>query len=120
MPSRLLAIVLAAGLSQAAPAAAEDFQTITDETSFVSLIEGRALTMLGIRLSVLPSGQIEGSAFGRAVTGAWQWADGFFCRDLFWGERDLGPNCQMVKTDGRALRFISDRGQGQYADLRLD
>ena len=112
----LLALALAVS---AAPVKAEEFQPISEETLFRQLIDGRDLTRFGIRLAVLPGGEIRGKAFGRAVSGAWRWSEGFFCRDLFWGERDLGPNCQMVKVSGDVLRFVSDRGDGIYADLWL-
>jgi hypothetical protein len=53
------------------------------------------------------------------VRGEWTWRDGFFCRTLVWGERDLGPNCQVVERRGERLRFIADQGGGPYADFRL-
>jgi len=103
----------------ALPAWAGNFQKVQDRPSFVSLMDGRTLTRFGIRLSVTPDGRIIGRAFGRDVTGAWQWRAGYFCRDLYWGSQDLGPNCQSVKVHGQTVRFISDRGSGQYADLTL-
>jgi len=110
--------VLLLGL-MAAPGHAEGFSHIGDRNAFVSLLEGRQLTRTGIKLDVTPDGQIKGRAFGRDVTGAWRWQAGYFCRDLFWGKRDLGPNCQAVKVQGRTVRFISDRGAGEFADLIL-
>jgi hypothetical protein len=104
----------------AAPVMAEQFQTVKSKNTFVDLISNKHLTRFGIKLAVRPTGEIEGKAFGRPVTGAWRWDSGYFCRDLFWGSRDLGPNCQMVKADGDTLRFISDKGAGQFADLELD
>ena len=86
---------------------------------FVSLMDGRELTRFGIKLIVTPDGKIDGRAFGRNVTGAWRWQSGYFCRDLYWGQRDLGPNCQAVKVQGRTVRFISDQGSGEFADLVL-
>jgi hypothetical protein len=61
----------------------------------------------------------RGRAFGTPVTGAWDWNNGYFCRDLFFGEDDLGFNCQLVQVNGETLRFTSDQGQGIYADLTL-
>jgi hypothetical protein len=116
MPSLALA---AASFLAAETAAAEQFRPVRDQSTFVNVIEGRNLTRFGIRLEVTPEGEIKGDAFGRPVRGEWRWQDGFFCRDLYWGERDLGPNCQEVQVNGETLRFISDRGEGIYADLRL-
>jgi len=106
-------------LAIAGPALAEGFTRVTDRDTFVSLMKGRELTRFGITLRVTPDGRIGGRAFGREVSGAWRWRQGYFCRDLSWGRTDLGPNCQAVRVQGRTVRFVSDRGEGQYADLRL-
>lgn len=99
--------------------AGTQFQRIGDRDTFVSVVRRGTLNRFGIRLQVTPDGRIEGNAFGRDVTGAWQWRDGFFCRELFWGAREVGANCQEVTMSGDTLRFTSDRGEGDYADLRL-
>ncbi len=101
------------------PALAEGFALVTERDRFVSLIEGRDLTRFGITLNVTRDGQIRGRAFGRNVTGAWRWNGGYFCRDLYWGAINLGPNCQAVRVQGNTVRFISDQGTGQFADLSL-
>jgi len=113
----LLGLALAAPL--AAPAQAEGFVPVQTRDGFVSLLQDRHLTRFGIKLAVTPDGRIDGRAFGRDVRGAWRWRAGYFCRDLFWGQRNLGPNCQAVKVQGRTLRFISDQGAGDFADLVL-
>ncbi|MDE3079465.1 MAG: dihydrodipicolinate reductase [Paracoccaceae bacterium] len=114
-------VVLAVGLlaSASAAAAADSFNAVTTRDSFVSLIEGRKLTRFGISLDVTPKGDIEGSAFGIPVTGKWRWEKGYFCRDLKFGQKDLGPNCQQVLVRNSVVRFVSDRGTGPFADLRL-
>lgn len=112
------AIVLLVFLGMPVPALA-DFAAVTERDGFVSLVQGRDLTRFGIRLTVSPDGQIRGRAFGRDVTGAWRWNGDYFCRDLYWGDMDLGPNCQAVRLKGDTIRFISDQGTGQYADLYL-
>ncbi|MEO0772517.1 MAG: dihydrodipicolinate reductase [Pseudomonadota bacterium] len=113
----LAILMLAPGLNGTAKA--EGFQQIQSKSTFVSLMNGRELTRFGINLVVTPDGRIDGRAFGRDVTGAWRWQGGYFCRDLYWGQRDLGANCQMVKRQGRTIRFISDKGAGEFADLQL-
>lgn len=115
---RLTSLVCAA-LIAASPAIADGFDNVQSRDTFVSLISNKKLTRFGINLVVTPSGQIAGRAFGRDVSGAWRWNGGYFCRDLYWGDRDLGANCQAVKIDGRTIRFVSDKGSGQYADLTL-
>lgn len=113
----LLAALSVGLMSQ--PAKADGFAKVDDRTDFVSLLEGRQLTRVGIKLRVTPDGQISGRAFGYDVSGSWTWTAGYFCRDLYWGGDDLGRNCQEVKVRGDTLRFTSDRGSGDHADLRL-
>jgi hypothetical protein len=98
---------------------------VESRDQFVELVRDRALQLTGlagiagVTLFVSPSGKIEGKASGAPVRGEWTWRDGFFCRTLYWGERDLGLNCQVVERRGGRLRFIADRGAGQHADFRL-
>lgn len=110
---------LASAWIASSPASAEDFSVVESREEFISLINGRELTRIGIRLAVTEAGSIQGRAFGTPVSGAWNWDGGYFCRDLFYGETDLGPNCQQVKVRGNTIRFTSDYGTGDFADLRL-
>ena len=109
----------AALVGTALPAHAEGFAPIRDKAEFVGIVKDKALTRLGITLNVSPNGAIRGSAFGTPVTGAWNWRGGLFCRDLFYGKKDLGANCQTVQRKGNTLRFTSDAGKGDSADLRV-
>ena len=93
--------------------------TITDSTDFKNLVIDKKLERFLISLSLFNDGKIKGSAAGRDVTGDWDWIDGFFCRTLLWGARELKYNCQLVTFDGKRLRFISDRGKGQSASFAL-
>lgn len=96
------------------------FQRVEDRDSFVRLVNQGSLKRFGITLKVVPDGRIVGRAFGRDVTGVWDWRDGYFCRDMNWGSRALGPNCQEVRVSGSVVRFTSDEGAGRFADLKLD
>ena len=92
---------------------------ITNRSDFESLVIDKKLERFLISLSVSNDGKIKGSAAGREVIGDWDWIDGFFCRNLLWGKRELKYNCQEVTFDGRRLRFISDQGKGQSASFAL-
>ena len=92
---------------------------ITNRSDFGSLVIDKKLERFLISLSVNNDGKIKGSAAGREVIGDWDWIDGFFCRNLLWGKRELKYNCQEVTFDGRRLRFISDEGKGQSASFAL-
>ena len=115
-----LATLAALAMFTSSVTAAEEFAPVIEETEFVSLINGKDLKRFAIKLTVTPDGQITGRGFGRDVSGDWTWTGGYFCRDLFWGETDLGFNCQQVLRNGETLRFIENKGEGRYADLRLE
>jgi hypothetical protein len=114
----VITVYLGLFTSLASPAFA-DFRPVQDEAIFRELVEGRELTRLGIRLQVLPEGQITGRGFGMQVGGNWEWRNGFFCRTLRFGQSGDPYNCQLVLQNGNTLRFISDEGAGDQADLRL-
>jgi len=108
----------AAMVLTATPALA-DFEPVREESIFRALVEGRELRRLGVRLQVLPEGEITGRGFGMSVGGQWEWRNGYFCRTLEFGQSGDPYNCQLVLRDGNTLRFISDQGQGDQADLRI-
>jgi hypothetical protein len=103
----------------ASPAMADGYARVTDRGAFVTLVGGKSLTSLGVSLNVSSSGNISGRAFGSAVSGAWTWNDGYFCRTLKAGSRVFARNCQLVQQKGNRIRFIADKGAGQTADLRI-
>ena len=92
---------------------------ITNRSDFENLVIEKKLKRFLISLSVTSDGKIKGSAAGRNVTGDWDWIDGFFCRTLLWGARELKYNCQLVTFDGRRLSFIADQGKGQSASFAI-
>jgi len=92
---------------------------ITNRSDFENLVVEKKLKRFLISLSVTSDGKIKGSAAGRNVAGDWDWIDGFFCRTLLWGKRELKYNCQQVNFDGKRLRFTSDLGKGQSASFAL-
>lgn len=114
------AILSALAFCVMATGASAELQVVKDQSAFLNLVKGRDLTRLGITLQVSENGEITGRAFGKQVSGAWQWNDSYFCRSLFWGEQDLGNNCQQVAMDGGDIRFTSDRGAGKHANFGLE
>lgn len=115
---RMTAAAFAAMTVSAAPVAAE-FARVTNERQFRQIVQGRELTYPLVRLQVVSDGRIVGKGAGREVSGEWDWQNGLFCRDLNWGQRQLGYNCQTVEVRGNTVRFTSDEGQGDHADFRL-
>jgi len=73
-----------------------------------------------LTLSVTADGAIQGRAAGRDVTGDWSWQEGYFCRKMMWGEREIPYNCQLVEIrNGDEMRFTVDRGAGDSATFKL-
>lgn len=117
MSLRIIALAALAALAPL-PAAAE-LARITDRDTFVSTVQGRELSRLGVSLQVSPNGSIVGRALGRDVTGTWSWENGMFCRTLDAGDRQFARNCQVVSVDGSSIRFHADQGTGDIADFRI-
>lgn len=104
------------------PVLSQDYVPVADQATFMSLVDGKELhsRLYGVRLNVMDNGRIEGAAVGRGITGNWTWQNGFFCREMAWGERPIPYNCQLVEVrDGNQLRFTVDRGAGDSAAFRL-
>lgn len=121
------AATLVVGLLAASAATAqEQFQRVQSKSDFVALVDGTELSILrpfylrnAIKLQVFPQGEIAGTALRKPVTGAWSWENGFFCREMTYGDNTIPSNCQLVAIKGNEMRFISDQGQGDKADFRL-
>lgn len=105
----------------AVPAPLLAMEKLDTRDAFLSTMDGRDLTirLYGLRLDVDPAGVIQGRAAGRSVTGEWTWQDGYFCRSMLWGKREIPYNCQLVEVDGNTMRFTTDQGAGDYADFVL-
>jgi hypothetical protein len=120
---RTVLLSLSLLLSPALPALADDgFARIDDKQEFLGTVQGRELRYgaFGIRLSVDPDGQIRGRALGWAITGKWDWKDGYFCREMDWSGYPIPQNCQLVEAKGdEVIRFTVDRGAGDAASFRL-
>ncbi|MEM6478314.1 MAG: dihydrodipicolinate reductase [Pseudomonadota bacterium] len=109
----------ATAIATASPALALD--AISSRSHFLDALDGRELRIpiYTLRLNVRGDGRIEGRALGIDVTGDWTWQDGYFCREMLWGNREIPYNCQLVEAEGNTMRFTTDRGAGEYADFRL-
>ena len=97
----------------------EKFNKISSEIDFLEIVDGYILVRPLIKLVVQNDGSISGKAAFRSVHGKWFWDNGLFCRILFWGERDLGLNCQLVQHNGEIVRFTADEGAGAFADFKI-
>ena len=96
-------------------------ERILERSELLDIVSGKILVLrlFGIELKVFEDGTIEGKAMGWNVKGEWEWQDGFFCRSMWWGERDIGFNCQEVTIKNKKIKFTSDRGNGASARFSL-
>ena len=99
--------------------ARSEYLVIKDKNTFIATIKDKTLKRPLIRLEVTEDGKITGRAAMLSVTGQWTWENSYFCRDLFWGSRNLGYNCQQVSRSGKKIRFTSDEGEGDFADFTV-
>ena len=99
--------------------ASSEYLVIKDKNAFIAEIKDKTLKRPLIRLEVTEDGKINGRAAMLNVTGQWTWENNYFCRDLFWGSRNLGYNCQQVSSNGKKIRFTSDKGEGDFADFTV-
>ncbi|MGB0440182.1 MAG: dihydrodipicolinate reductase [Paracoccaceae bacterium] len=116
---RMVAAMLVACFGGLATPVLADMPPITDRGQFLDLIKERTLTYPLVKLRVTADGKITGKGMLRDVTGDWAWQDGYFCREMDWSGRTIPYNCQEVRSDGRRMRFTSDRGEGDTAVFRL-
>jgi hypothetical protein len=119
---RRFAPALALTVLSALPAQAAEFVPVTELPVFLDVIEGKELRigLFGIALKVSPDGRIDGSASGQTVSGNWAWEDGYFCREMLWGDKEIPYNCQLVEVrDNAVIRFTVDRGAGDSAAFNL-
>lgn len=103
------------------PAPALALERVTERAAFLQIVSGKTITfaLFGVRLQVLADGRITGEAQGDRVTGQWQWREGYFCREMRWGDEEIAANCQRVDAAPRRIRFTSDRGAGRSATFGL-
>jgi hypothetical protein len=116
---KIVALTSIVALLAAATPAFAEFQKVSTRNDFVALMSGKTLTRPFVKVQALPDGRIAGTGAAWSVSGEWQWKDGYFCRTLFWGNDNLGYNCQEVLVDGDRVRITSDRGKGRSADFKL-
>jgi len=100
-------------------AAAQTNQWISKENEFINLIDGKTLNRFLIKLSVGKDGTISGTGAGIDVKGNWYWQGDYFCRSLFWGEQNLGSDCQKVELINQKLFFTADQGSGATAGFTI-
>lgn len=65
-------------------------------------------------------GTITGEFNNEITTGTWAWEDGYYCRTVKVGSKDLGHDCQVVEVSGDMLTFKSKKGKGRKGSFRIE
>ena len=96
----------------AGPAFAE-FKKIKTEAQFQKQVVGAKISNNGTWLVLSNDGKLTGkTAKGDKMNGVWKWNQGFFCRNLLIGKKELGSDCQVVAIDGNEVQFTREQGKG--------
>jgi len=113
--------VLSAFLFSVVASGAMAFDKVETRAQLMDLIGDKTIGiwLYGLKLNVRDSGKITGRAVGGKITGDWTWEDGYFCRTMYWGDREIPYNCQLVEIDGNKIRFTVDKGAGDDATFRI-
>jgi len=109
----LIGIVMTAGVSFA------NDTVIDNKSDFEAIVLGKQLRAIGVMLEVQPDGTVTGYAYGKDVTGRWTWNDRYFCRYLSLGGKPMPEDCATVLVEDGKITFVTERGLGKSAWLRL-
>lgn len=91
------------------PVAASAQSRISDQDTFMSLVDGRTLTRPLVRLQVRGDGTVTGLATAQDVSGSWRWQGANFCWEFTLNGQPYQDNiCLVVVQDGDRLQFSED------------
>lgn len=107
-----------AGLAMS-PAMAASFKRIKSAEDFNSKVVGQKLTSEAGFFIIEASGKISGELNKHKAVGAWKWNQGFWCRTIKIGARDLGSNCQTIEVTQDQVKFTRDQGKGDETIFNL-
>jgi hypothetical protein len=104
-----------AGVSLPTPAQAQNWQRITTEQQYRDrIVDRQILTNEGNRFTSHADGRVTGEWSGQRMVGAWQWHQGFWCRNVRLGQNpETGTDCQLVELRGIEVRKTRNQGRGE-------
>lgn len=111
--ARALPLTLAFILA-ATPGLAGTLKPIKTESQFRQLVVDRKIVHEnGTWFLISGDGKIKGKVGKDKLNGVWQWSGKYFCRNAVLGKKELGSDCQVLKTDGSRLQFNRKKGKEQ-------
>lgn len=106
---------LVAGFVLVSSAQAESLKRIRKEADFQALVVGKTFGDDQTTMVIAADGKISGKFQNDKIIGAWKWSNGYFCRNVNVGQRAMGNDCQVVKTDSTEVSFTRQKGKGNVA-----
>ena len=85
---------------------------ITTEKEFRAKVVGKKLITERGNVTIQADGSLTGQLGGKEVSGEWTWDDGYYCRSVAFGNRQLRDDCQMVTIVGKEVTFYRKKGYG--------
>lgn len=114
-----VAAILALSACETPMPASDTEGRILTEAEFREAVAGRTATAGNTTLVVNADGTIAGTAPQGAVSGRWNWQQGYFCRTASIGGTALGSDCQTVVLVGDVLTYTRDQGRGEATTYTL-
>lgn len=107
---------LAAGV-MVTQAAAGDFKRIKTEAEYREKIAGDKFVSGKDHVVIKENGKMSGKFGGKKLVGAWNWQQGYWCRTIRVGGKDLGSDCQVVMASDTQMYLIRKQGKGDKSQL---
>lgn len=85
---------------------------ITTDKEFRAKVVGKKLITDRGYVIVQKDGSMAGKSGNRELSGEWTWEDGYYCRSVALGSRQLPDDCQMVTILGDEVTFYTKKGYG--------
>jgi len=110
------ALLCAAAFALPGAVAAQNWQRITTEDQFRGHVVGREVVTEEGTYTSHADGRVTGQWSGQPMVGAWQWHQGFWCRNVRVGNRpESGTDCQAIELRGtNEIRVVREQGRGTY------
>jgi hypothetical protein len=109
-----IALLFVAALAIPSAVEAQNWQRITTAEQFQTNVVGREIvTTEGNRFTSHADGRVTGQWAGQPMVGAWQWHQGFWCRNVRVGNNpETGTDCQLIELSGNQIRSTREQGRG--------
>ncbi|MBV1863307.1 MAG: hypothetical protein KUG74_02635 [Rhodobacteraceae bacterium] len=110
----IAASVLASGVE------AGSMKWIKKEADFRAMAVDKKITSSFGWVMINSNGKLTGKLTNGRFKGGWNWQKGYYCRNAKVGKKELGFDCQVIKSDGSAIDFIREQGTGKVSSWTIE